>query len=103
MEPTNLQNLAGTSGLAHSGPEPKVQLRVIQYVSYFILSSGERSEQLQKVVYLQNRRFLPETSGLRRDQHNFPHKREEHNPPPSKKNSSEMRDYHKAVDNAKKR
>lgn len=99
MEPTNLQNLAATSGLAHSGPEPKVQVRVIQY---FILSSGECSEQLQIVVYLQNR-FLPETSELRKDQHNFPHKREEHNPPPSKQNSSEIRDYHKAVDNAKKR
>jgi len=37
METTNLQDLAVTSGLAHSGPEPKVQLRVIHCIIFHTL------------------------------------------------------------------
>ena len=84
---------------------------------------GVRDQNLNKTVYLQNRRFLPKESSMRKDKRRYDHSqvhiysyvrtyiinfsfpggREELNTPPSKKKYEELVSYHKAYDNAQNR
>ena len=53
------------------------------------------------MVYLESRRFLPHSSSLRRDTTNFPLKSKEDRPKPSSRTFEEVKNDHKAYDNAK--
>ena len=55
--------------------------------------------ELHKMIYLNNRRYLPSTSPLRQEK-GFPLQRVEMQPPPSKRNYSMMKSFHNAVDKA---
>ena len=50
-------------------------------ICYFYTFIGVRNEELHKVIYLENRRFLPDTSELRNDSISFPSKKREMRPP----------------------
>lgn len=52
------------------------------------------------MVYLQNRRFLPANSPLRKDDEHFPDKSCEKRSPPLKRIYSTMQPYHHAYDHA---
>ena len=61
---------------------------------------GTYSTDLHKMVYLQNRRYLPADSELRQDKKNFPSKHPEMRDPPSKRVYESLKDVHLAYDAA---
>lgn len=68
----------------------------------FSLSSGTHNPYLQKMIYIDNRHFLPRDSPLRRDVENFPEKQcDYHFPLPPKRQYSVLEVYHHAHDHAK--
>lgn len=62
---------------------------------------GRHVGTLDKVVYLQNRRFLPATHPLRKAKKNFPSGKAEHRPPPEKLTQEEVMINSLAYENAK--
>ena len=62
--------------------------------------AGTYIKSLSKMVYLENRRFLPLTSSLRSDKKNFPCKSQENCPKPSPRTFAEVKSNHEAYDNA---
>ena len=78
----------------------------LQYLSsYGVLfpPAGNYNKQMHKMIYLENRRFLPATSSLRQDKKNFPTKAVERRPPPMTKVYKQMKGFHSSYDNAKNR
>ena len=67
-------------------------------LSGLVLILGTYSSDL-KMVYLQNRRYLPPTSSLR-CKHGFPSQENEHESPPAKRKFVDLTEYHNAVDMA---
>ena len=65
------------------------------------MPAGVRNEQLHKVVYLENRRYLPTTSLLRLDVDLFPSKCQELRSPHKLRSYETVRSIHKAHDKAK--
>ena len=55
------------------------------------------------MAYLQNRRYLPSTSSLRKCKRGFPSQEPDHESPPAKRKFVDLTDYHKAVDAASDR
>ena len=53
-----------------------------------------------KMVYLQNRRYLPPTSSLIKRKHGFPSQETEPESPPAKRKFVDLTEYHNAVDMA---
>lgn len=51
-------------------------------------------------MYLDNRKFLPHDSKLRRDKSKFPFKNQELEPAPHKREYENLKDVHKAYDSA---
>ena len=76
-----------------------VQLHVI--IANIELYIGTYNSELEKIVYLDNRRYLPEDSSLRMLTEEFPSKKKELRSAPPKRNFNNMINYHKAADNAK--
>ena len=72
--------------------------RVHLFYFYFL---GTRSATLDKMLYLQNRRYLPADSALRKDNNNFPEKRTESRNPPLKRDLEKVKAYHLAYSKAK--
>ena len=68
---------------------------------YNIILAGTYSKALTKMVYMENRWYLPETSALRKDETNFPSKLVETLPPPRNKSHEAIRSSHIAYDYAK--
>ena len=64
--------------------------------------SGDYNKELFKMVYLQNRRFLPMSSELRKQSQSFPYKHEEEREPPAHRTWAEAQQLHIAYDNASK-
>lgn len=56
---------------------------------------------MHKMIYLENRRYLPATSSLRQDAVNYPSKAIEKRPPPKLKSYEEMKAFHCSYENAK--
>ena len=69
--------------------------------SNYFFFLGTYVQDLHKMVYLQNRRFLPEESELRLDSDNFPDKSPELNRPPSTRSYDTLKDIHMAYDATK--
>ena len=65
----------------------------------FLIFIGTYCSELHKVVYLQNRRYLPPVSSLRHEE-GFPQQSIEMNPPPTKRQYSKMKGFHDAIDKA---
>ena len=80
-----------------------IAITVPKYIVIMLLflSIGTYNKDLQKVVYLDNRRYLPIDSSLRNETVEFPSKQEELSIAPPKRNFDSIKIYHKAVDNAK--
>ena len=72
-------------------------LYVAMYVYIFI---GTYCGELHKMVYLDNRRYLPNDSTLRKEKHTFPSKNEETLPPPPKRSFRLMHDHQHAFQNS---
>ena len=66
----------------------------------FIFPVGTYCSELHKMVYLQNRKFLPEECALRQDEINFPTEAPETCQAPAKKVYETVKDAHKAYDAA---
>ena len=62
---------------------------------------GTWSEPLHKMIYLQNRRFLPLSSHLRSDVVNFPDKSTETRSPPKYRDYKQIKAVHHAYEKAK--
>ena len=63
------------------------------------LLQGQRIEELHKMVYLDNRRYLPKGHKLRIDKSGFYTKEVEEQNQPLKKVYQDLRPYHTAYDN----
>ena len=68
---------------------------------YIQLYIGTYSRALNKMVYIESRRFLLVSSSLRRDKRNFHSKLKEFHPLPKPRTYDEIKDNHVAYDNAK--
>ena len=66
-------------------------------------SLGTYIKDLNKMVYLQNRRYLDQSSALRQDAVKFPEKFAENRPPPPMREYSKLKSCHEAYDNAAKK
>ena len=65
--------------------------------------TGTYNSDLHKMVYLQNRRFLPEQSLLRHQKRGFPSEEKELQLPPAKRSYDEVRKQHYATEKALER
>jgi hypothetical protein len=88
--------------------EHELTIRQIKYfcsVRLLLLnvSLGTYSSDLKKMVYLQNRRYLPPTSSLRKRKRGFPSQEAELESPPAKRKFVDLTEYHNAVDMATNR
>lgn len=63
---------------------------------------GTYCSDLHKMVYLENRTYLPAESSLRQQKKGFPSKENEFQPPPLKRSFELMKKYHEAFDEASK-
>ena len=70
-------------------------------MTIYLCVLGVYNKTLSKMVYLDNRKFLPEDSPLRKDARNFPSKSKELLSAPQSRKYAELRDNHVAHDNAK--
>ena len=70
-----------------------------RYCKYIFCHAGTYSSDLHKMIYLQNRQFLPADSTLRKQSDGFPTNMEDNKPPPAKKKFSELKKKHRAHDN----
>ena len=68
---------------------------------FFAYLTGEHIPFLDKVVYLHNRRFLPEKHILRKEEKNFPGEKSCHQPPPNKLTNEDIQFDSIAYDNCK--
>lgn len=62
--------------------------------------AGTRCPELNKIVYLDNRRYLPTESSLRKEKDGFPMKNEELKPPPAKRTFSAIHNHRLAFQNS---
>lgn len=60
---------------------------------------GTYCSDLHKMLYLENRKFLPHDCTLRTESHGFPNNSEESNPPPTKKRFCDIKKLHRAYEN----
>ena len=63
--------------------------------------TGTYFTELHKMVYLDNRRYLPMSSSLRQESESFPSKSEEVRPTPSRRAYTTLKNVHAAYDAAK--
>ena len=73
----------------------------IEFYCDDIIHVGTYNKELTKMVYLQNRRFLPLTSPIREEIQNFPSHGTENRVCPGKRTYSEIRQLHEAYSQAK--
>ena len=59
---------------------------------------GTYCNELHKMVYLENRRYLPKESSLRAQSKGFPSEDKELRSPPAKRRYTDIRQYHQVVD-----
>lgn len=64
----------------------------------FLLYVGTYCSELHKMVYLENRRYLPKESTLRAQSGGFPSEDKELRSPPAKRRYTDIRQYHQVVD-----
>ena len=79
----------------------KIYVLVGIYCYCTCIPIGVRNDQLHKVIYLENRRFLPDTYELCQDSVSFPSKAIEVRPPPQLRSYDTVCSIHKAYDKAK--
>ena len=78
------------------------RLFLSNWSSYNLLHCiGEYSHEMKKMIYMENRRFLPLSHPLRKQTDGFPSRSTEERPPPEAKNMCDMLSYHQAYENAK--
>ena len=75
---------------------------LVSFLWGLIFTIGEYNKDLSKMVYLQNRRFLPEDRVLRRQTFFFPSKQQEKRKAPPKKTWAESSQFQAAFDNSSK-
>ena len=59
---------------------------------------GTHCSDLQKMLYLENRSYLPEESSLRQQKRGFPTKQKEFLLPPAKRTVESIKEYQNAFD-----
>ena len=89
----------------HTKHVPGVSYKVRQFKTaklnayiFILLHVGTYCSELHKMVYLQNRRFLPMDSVLRKDTKQFPSKTSEVRDAPPMRVYETVKDCHKAYD-----
>ena len=68
------------------------------YIMFAFFIAGTYNKELTKMVYLENRRFLPSSSPLRKQSTGFPSGEQELQAAPAKRSFEETKDFHIAYD-----